>query len=175
MKDCPGNGIGVHHHPLKEFPQFLYRKHPFLIHASPGHLPRCLRSADEGSSQDRLLVWFADRYYCLLSEPSRQRVHLNTPPCLLERSPTSCDLHQGLLVFMLLQTSGPARQLMFYLHPRLSVPLPKKDYASDCRVFTPEDSESLSATSKTSSGTATSLHFLGWYVKMLIIRDVRLC
>ncbi len=63
-----------------------------------------------------------------------------------------------------------------YLDPRLGTELPDKQYAEDCRLYTPENPESHFANLK---GVVFDMYFVahafGWWLKMLIFRDVAIC
>ena len=83
--------------------------------------------------------------------------------------------YAGFVVFMLFQNIDDARQFMAWLDPSLGVPLPEQDYASDCRVYTPEDPDSNFANLKNCIFDVYILaHAIGWYVKMMVFRDVKL-
>ena len=55
----------------------------------------------------------------------------------------------------------------------LGIQLPERSYGEDCRVFTPEDPHSSMANiSGAIFDVHTVAHFLGWWGKMLIMRDM---
>jgi phosphatidylserine synthase 2 len=186
MKDAftqAGDGLGVQalsSMPLKEFefPQFLYRKHPFAILAVSLLAIYIVAFGVETEEALKTGFWcglLTVIIVCSLNLPDNEFIS-RPHPAFWRGLQGAAICYQGLLIFMLFQTTDNARQLMSYLDPRLGVPLPEKDYASDCRVFTPEDSESLFRNIKDVFWDCyIPAHFLGWYVKMLIIRDVRLC
>jgi len=63
-----------------------------------------------------------------------------------------------------------------YVDPALGVPLPEKDYAADCRVWTPEsDSHPMATLYHTLRDEFVPAHFFGWLMKTLIFRDVFMC
>ncbi len=74
------------------------------------------------------------------------------------------------------QDLDTGRQVLKYLDPRLGVPLPDKDYAIDCRLYTPENPESSFANFKNVVFDIYIIaHWFGWWFKMLIFRDVQIC
>lgn len=79
------------------------------------------------------------------------------------------------LVFVLMLDLDTARQLMKYIDPRLGVPLPDRAYADDCRIYTPENSESKFANLAKAMDLYIVCHWFGWWSKMLIFRDAYIC
>ncbi|MCO5588877.1 hypothetical protein L7F22_042838 [Adiantum nelumboides] len=78
--------------------------------------------------------------YCLLQAP---------PTILIRPHPSVWRLVHGIAVvylvflsFILFQARDDARQFMKLLHKDLGVELPEKSYGSDCRLYTPENTES---------------------------------
>jgi phosphatidylserine synthase 2 len=54
----------------------------------------------------------------------------------------------------------------------LGKPLAEQSYAEDCRIFTPDNPESMFKNVRdTINDCHFSAHFVGWFVKMLIMRD----
>lgn len=74
------------------------------------------------------------------------------------------------LVFVL--PINEARTIFKLFDPSFGVPLTERSYADDCRVYTPENSESNFSNIKEA---VFDVHFVahlgGWWFKMLIIRD----
>lgn len=64
---------------------------------------------------------------------------------------------------------------MKFFDSNLGVPLPEKSYAEDCRIFTPEHPSSLFFNIVDALDVHFIAHFAGWWFKMMIIRDVKLC
>lgn len=80
-----------------------------------------------------------------------------------------------LLVFLLFQTLDDARQLVALLDPSLGKPLPERNYAVDCRVFTPEDPVSSFRNVRDAIKDEFFVaHAIGWLVKTLMLRDIKL-
>ena len=85
-------------------------------------------------------------------------------------------LYTLFMVFILLQPLDDARKIFKFFDPKLGQPLPEKSYAEDCRIYTPEH-----PTNKFANiwDAAVDVHFiahlLGWWFKMMIIRDVNMC
>lgn len=76
------------------------------------------------------------------------------------------------LVFLSFHTVDEARQYMKFFDPKLGVPLPERSYASDCRIFTPEDPVSQYRNIRDAVVDEFFIgHALGWYVKSMLFRD----
>lgn len=86
------------------------------------------------------------------------------------------SLYVMFMVYLLFQPVNEARQLFRYFEPSLGVALPEKSYADDCRLFTPEHPTNMFFNLYEA---AVDVHFFahlfGWWVKMMIIRDVKMC
>ena len=76
------------------------------------------------------------------------------------------------LTYLFLLPRDQARQAMRAFDDTLGVELPERSYGEDCRVFTPESPHSSMANiSDAVFDVHTVAHFLGWWGKMLIMRD----
>jgi phosphatidylserine synthase 2 len=65
-----------------------------------------------------------------------------------------------------------ARAFFKAFDPELGKPLPEKLYAEDCRIFTPEHPTSYFANVlEVMDDCHFAAHFIGWWMKMLIMRD----
>jgi phosphatidylserine synthase 2 len=86
------------------------------------------------------------------------------------------SLYTMFLVYVLFQPLNEARNLFKFFGSRLGEPLPEKSYAEDCRVFTPENPNNMFFNVYEA---AVDVHFFahlfGWWFKMMIIRDVKMC
>ncbi|CAG9311239.1 unnamed protein product [Blepharisma stoltei] len=81
-----------------------------------------------------------------------------------------------MLVYLLFQNLDDSRQLLTFLDPKLGKSLPDKNYADDCRIYTPEHPESIFYNIKDCFfDIYIPAHALGWFFKMIIIRDMKLC
>jgi phosphatidylserine synthase 2 len=88
------------------------------------------------------------------------------------------------LVYLLFQSAEEARQLLRYFDSSLGVEPPERSYATDCRIYTPGESVEvlggwLYLPIKNVAEVALNdrfvwAHFLGWWGKTLIFRDVYL-
>eukprot|EP00004_Rigifila_ramosa_P014645 TRINITY_DN3348_c0_g1_i1.p1 TRINITY_DN3348_c0_g1~~TRINITY_DN3348_c0_g1_i1.p1 ORF type:complete len:423 (-),score=100.03 TRINITY_DN3348_c0_g1_i1:37-1305(-) len=86
-------------------------------------------------------------------------------------------LYSMLLSFLLFQDVNYGRNFFKPWFPELGVALPERNYAEDCRVFA-HDHPSGNPFSNVLNAILDEFvvaHFLGWWVKTLIIRDYRLC
>lgn len=68
-----------------------------------------------------------------------------------------------------------ARKLFKFFDPKLGESLPEKSYADDCRIYTPENKISLYFNIYDSIDIHFAAHLFGWWFKMMIIRDVKVC
>ena len=58
----------------------------------------------------------------------------------------------------------------------LGKPLPEKSYAEDCRIYTPENPvSSFMNVYEAAVDVHFFAHLFGWWFKMMIIRDVKMC
>ena len=80
------------------------------------------------------------------------------------------------LVYLLFQPLHEARKIFKFFDPKLGEPLPEKSYADDCRIYTPE--HPVNAFNNVYEAVY-DVHFIahlgGWWFKMMIIRDVKVC
>lgn len=79
------------------------------------------------------------------------------------------------LVFFILFDRETARYLLIAFDPKLQHPLEEKDYATDCRIYTPENPDSKFANVFGCMDMFISAHFIGWLVKSLIFRNNIMC
>ncbi|KAI5066816.1 hypothetical protein GOP47_0017344 [Adiantum capillus-veneris] len=108
--------------------------------------------------------------YCLLQAPAT---------ILIRPHPSVWRLVHGIAVvylvflsFILFQARDDARQFMKYLHKDLGVELPEKSYGSDCRLYTPENTESRFINLyETVLDEFVIAHALGWWGKAIMIRN----
>ena len=81
-------------------------------------------------------------------------------------------LYVMFMTFVLMLPAGKARSLFRMFDSELGVPLPERNYAEDCRVFTPDHPTSPVANiSDAVFDVHFVAHFLGWWGKMLFMRD----
>jgi len=83
-------------------------------------------------------------------------------------------LYTMLMTFLLFQPIGSARKYMSIFAKDLGKELPEKNYAEDCRVFTPENPVSFFFNIYDAIDIHFYAHLFGWWFKMLIIRDVKM-
>lgn len=84
-------------------------------------------------------------------------------------------IYELFLVFLLFQSVDDARQLMSSIDPDLGKELPEKTYAEDCSFYTPGHQEGTFHNFWGKMDIFVLAHVLGWYFKMLMIRDYWLC
>ena len=77
------------------------------------------------------------------------------------------------LVFLL--PLNEARWIFKLFHPSYGTPLPDKNYAEDCRVFTPENPvSSMFNIYEAVFDVHFVAHLLGWFGKMMVMRDTKI-
>jgi len=79
-----------------------------------------------------------------------------------------------LLVFVIFQHRDDARQLLKYIDPTLGVELPEKSYGENCAIYTPDNPESSFYNVKDAADVFMLSHVIGWFCKMILLRDLRL-
>lgn len=83
-----------------------------------------------------------------------------------------------LLIFVLFQNLDDVRKGLGKIDPhRLGVPLEERDYAADCRIYTPEKGPRLRDKFSNiweSFDLFVFCHLAGWFVKAMVIRDAKL-
>jgi phosphatidylserine synthase 2 len=86
------------------------------------------------------------------------------------------SIYNLFMVFLLFQPLKEGRKIFKFFDPKLGEPLPEKSYAADCRIFTPENPHS---SIYNVYDAVFDIHFIahlaGWWFKMMIIRDVKVC
>ena len=89
-----------------------------------------------------------------------------------------------MLSYLLMQSPTNARNTLKVFDSSLGQPLPEKDYAVDCRLYTPENCMLPNATvplcyfhqiSEVLFDEFVLAHFLGWFGKALLFRDWTMC
>lgn len=81
-----------------------------------------------------------------------------------------------LLIYLFLQPLNDARGLLKLFDENFGVPLDEKNYALDCAVYTPSNPRGNFANIKDAVLDIYFVaHFFGWWIKMMIMRDVTLC
>ncbi|CCI49075.1 hypothetical protein ABG067_000084 [Albugo candida] len=112
--------------------------------------------------------------YCMLQLPDG---HFIRPHPIVWRLITGIFLlyEMLLLIILFLQTSD-ARQILKHFDPTVAVQLPESSYASDCRLYTPENPDSMFYNIKsTFFDRFVVMHFVGWFVGALMIRSHIIC
>ena len=80
------------------------------------------------------------------------------------------------MVFLLFQPLNEGRKIFKFFDPKLGEPLPEKSYAADCRLFTPENPDyKMYNVWDATFDVHFIAHLFGWWFKMMIIRDVKVC
>ncbi|XP_008975954.2 phosphatidylserine synthase 2 isoform X1 [Pan paniscus] len=74
-----------------------------------------------------------------------------------------------------LQTVQDGRQFLKYVDPKLGVPLPERDYGGNCLIYDPDNETDPFHNIWDKLDGFVPAHFLGWYLKTLMIRDWWMC
>ena len=79
------------------------------------------------------------------------------------------------MTMVLILPLNEARWVFKIFHPAFGVEMPERSYADDCRVFTPENPVSSYYNIYNAVYDVHFVaHLLGWWGKMLIIRDTKI-
>ena len=167
--------------PEYEFPQILYKAHTVLwLQALVLFLTYVTYTRNDEDTNSNLKYGLLAS---ILTFVFISAVHLPNSLYLFRPHPVFWRVLQGisyvyltLLIFVLFQNLNDTRLMIKVLDPELGKPLPEKEYAKNCEVWTPDHPHSLFA------NVAGNLfdfyviaHTFGWWLKMLIVRDVKLC
>lgn len=83
-------------------------------------------------------------------------------------------LYECILLFILSLSPDDARQFMKFFDSNLGTPLTYRDYASDCRIYIPENPNHFKNIKDVFGDIFILAHFLGWIWKAFIFRDWRI-
>ncbi|KAJ3596403.1 hypothetical protein NHX12_002810 [Muraenolepis orangiensis] len=72
-------------------------------------------------------------------------------------------------------TVHDGRHFMKFIDPKLGVPLPERDYGGNCLVYDPGNTTDPFHNLWDKMDGFVPAHFLGWYIKTLMIRDWWMC
>uniref|UniRef100_A0A3B3Z431 Phosphatidylserine synthase n=1 Tax=Poecilia mexicana TaxID=48701 RepID=A0A3B3Z431_9TELE len=72
-------------------------------------------------------------------------------------------------------TVHDGRQFMKYIDPKLGVALPERDYGGNCLIYDPGNATDPFHNLWDKMDGFVPAHFLGWYIKTLMIRDWWMC
>ncbi|XP_059831484.1 phosphatidylserine synthase 2 isoform X2 [Hypanus sabinus] len=84
-------------------------------------------------------------------------------------------VYELFLIFILFQTVQDGRQFMKFIDSKLGVPLPERDYGGNCLIFDPGNETDPYHNIWDKLDGFVPAHFLGWYLKTLMIRDWWMC
>jgi phosphatidylserine synthase 2 len=83
--------------------------------------------------------------------------------------------YAAFMTFILLLPRDQARKAFKLFHPSFGNPLPERNYAEDCRVFTPEHPvSSMNNIYEAVFDVHFVAHLAGWWFKMMVIRDTKM-
>jgi len=82
--------------------------------------------------------------------------------------------YASFMTFVLMLPLNEARKIFKIFHPSMGNELPERNYAEDCRVFTPEHPvSSMNNIYEAVFDVHFVAHLAGWWFKMIIIRDTK--
>uniref|UniRef100_A0A4W3HRK1 Phosphatidylserine synthase n=1 Tax=Callorhinchus milii TaxID=7868 RepID=A0A4W3HRK1_CALMI len=84
-------------------------------------------------------------------------------------------VYELFLIFILFQTVQDGRQFMKFIDRKLGVPLPERGYGGNCLIYDPENKTDPYHNIWDKLDGFVPAHFLGWYLKTLMIRDWWMC
>eukprot|EP01017_Pseudomicrothorax_dubius_P042827 TRINITY_DN7046_c0_g1_i1.p1 TRINITY_DN7046_c0_g1~~TRINITY_DN7046_c0_g1_i1.p1 ORF type:complete len:394 (-),score=48.65 TRINITY_DN7046_c0_g1_i1:11-1192(-) len=166
------------------YPRFLYKSHTLIllgviviilaIAANTQSLPPSATSFAQNSKTSIKYIAFSICFFGMIYLPNTlfQRPH----PAVWRVILAASVFYLGVLVFILFQNKPDV--LRFFhdvIDPNLGSPLPEKSYADDCRLYTPENTTSRFFNFIDALDFYILAHFFGWWVKMLVVRDWKLC
>jgi phosphatidylserine synthase 2 len=79
------------------------------------------------------------------------------------------------ITFILFLNRDQARQFLSFFDDKLGVPLPEKNYADKCDLSSPSFPYINLDNFTDSLDFYLTAHLIGWYIKMLILRDFKFC
>ena len=79
------------------------------------------------------------------------------------------------LIYLTFLPIEEAWKLMIHYDPKLGKDMPEKNYGEDCRFFTPEHPYLFKNFLDAAYDIHFVAHFLGWWFKVLIIWDAKIC
>jgi phosphatidylserine synthase 2 len=74
-------------------------------------------------------------------------------------------------IFVAFMDKDTAHQFLVFLDPSLANPLLERDYATDCRVYTPENPESKFYNISSAMDIFIIAHLIGWFFRALMFRN----
>lgn len=75
------------------------------------------------------------------------------------------------VIFVAFMDKNTAHQFLVFLDPTLATPLEERDYATDCRVYTPENPDSKFANIASAMDIFIVAHFIGWFFRAIMFRN----
>ncbi|OMJ75451.1 hypothetical protein SteCoe_25420 [Stentor coeruleus] len=167
--------------PEYEFPQILYKAHTVLwLQAAILVITFVSLTRDDSNPFINTKAGMTASFILFTFISA---VHLPNSPYLSRPHPVFWRILQGIsfcylafLTYILYQNLEDSRKFFSLFDSNLGKPLPEKSYAANCEVFTPNHPESYFANIKDCIfDVYIPCHALGWWFKMIIVRDVKLC
>ncbi|KAI3378688.1 hypothetical protein SNEBB_005613 [Seison nebaliae] len=84
-------------------------------------------------------------------------------------------LYEMILVYLIFQNVNDARKLLKHIDPKLGVPLEERDYGGNCMFYDPNNTANPFHNFIDKVDEFVPVHFFGWWLKTLILRDYWLC
>jgi phosphatidylserine synthase 2 len=176
----PPNILATHKLSMIDFPKILYMPHTvfFMLQGVVILLAIAFNCSNQQLSNNQRIKYGICSIFAMVIFFAA--VHfpdtlLNRPHPIFWRTITGMFLCYTLILgYMLFQTLDDARSIFKYIDPALGVPLPEKQYAKDCRIYTPEMPCKFHNVWQNLDVYIWS-HFIGWTIYMVSIRDRSLC
>lgn len=164
-----------------EYPQILYHSHTVIWLQLSICILGFLAFSHDDSTRSTNYKFGIISSICLFLFISA--VHLPDSGFLSRPHPILWRTLQGLafcylmfLTFLLFQNLNDGRIIFSWIDEKLNKPLPEKTYAANCDIFTPFNKRSFFANVQESIfDIYVPAHAIGWWFKMIIVRDVKLC
>ncbi|XP_057317455.1 phosphatidylserine synthase 2-like [Hydractinia symbiolongicarpus] len=80
-------------------------------------------------------------------------------------------IYELCLIFLLFQTATDARRWMSHIDPALGKDLPEHDYGGNCLIYDKNNTENPWHNVWDKFDAFVPAHFIGWWIKTLILRD----
>jgi phosphatidylserine synthase 2 len=144
----------------------------FIYAVSNIEIPFSPTSFVENSRYGYLAAMFFVVFFACLFFPNSlfQRPH----PIVWRFLMGHCICYASMLIFVLFQNREDLNNFFgTYFDKNLGKPLPEKNYADDCRLYTPENPHSSFANLTDAFDVYLSAHFVGWFFKMLVVRNFK--
>lgn len=122
-------------------------------------------------------IYFACLFFLLYCATQLRDGHFSRPHPVVWRVVTGVFiLYEMFLIVLLFQRQEDGPKLMVYVDSSLGVELPSRSYGDSCALYTPDDPVSNFRNLRdTILDEFVVMHFIGWFIGALMIRDRYIC